>query len=91
MNFFNWLWGGKYKREADPQRSSAGAGADPHSNRFTTQTERDLRKVQSQYNPETESFGSGTPDSLEPGNIPGQNPQTPERMPGHTSYYEDKR
>jgi hypothetical protein len=24
------------------------------------------------------------PDPLEPGHIPGQNPATPERMPGHT-------
>lgn len=25
------------------------------------------------------------PDPLEPGYIPGQNPATPQRMPGHTS------
>lgn len=25
------------------------------------------------------------PDGLEPGHIPGQNPNTPERMPGHTA------
>lgn len=25
------------------------------------------------------------PNPLEPGHIPGQNPNTPERMPGHTS------
>ena len=25
-----------------------------------------------------------TPDPLEPGHIPGQNPNTPERLPGHT-------
>ena len=25
------------------------------------------------------------PDPLKPGNIPGQNPATPERMPGHTA------
>jgi len=30
------------------------------------------------------------PDPLEPGNIPGQNPATPERMPGHTRVYDDK-
>ena len=24
------------------------------------------------------------PDPLDPGHIPGQNPATPERMPGHT-------
>lgn len=28
------------------------------------------------------------PDPLEPGNIPGQNPATPERMPGHTTAVE---
>jgi hypothetical protein len=28
------------------------------------------------------------PDPLKPGNIPGQNPATPERMPGHTQFYE---
>jgi hypothetical protein len=30
-----------------------------------------------------------TPDPLEPAGIPGQNPATPERMPGHTTYYDD--
>ena len=29
------------------------------------------------------------PDPLEPGHIDGQNPATPERMPGHTGYYDD--
>jgi hypothetical protein len=28
-----------------------------------------------------------TPNPLRPGNIPGQNPNTPERMPGHTAYF----
>jgi len=27
-----------------------------------------------------------TPDPLDPGHIPGQNPNTPERLPGHTRY-----
>lgn len=27
------------------------------------------------------------PDPLEPGHIDGQNPMTPERMPGHTAAY----
>jgi hypothetical protein len=27
------------------------------------------------------------PDPLEPGDIEGQNPNTPERMPGHAAYY----
>jgi hypothetical protein len=31
------------------------------------------------------------PDPLKPANIPGQNPATPERMPGHTHYYEEKK
>lgn len=30
------------------------------------------------------------PDPLKPGHIEGQNPSTPERMPGHTSYYSDE-
>jgi hypothetical protein len=30
------------------------------------------------------------PDPLKPANISGQNPATPERMPGHTGYYDDK-
>ena len=30
-----------------------------------------------------------TPNPLKPANIPGQNPNTPQRMPGHTGFYED--
>jgi len=30
------------------------------------------------------------PDPLEPGQIPGQNPATPERMPGHTQFYDEE-
>jgi hypothetical protein len=30
------------------------------------------------------------PDPLKPGHIQGQNPATPERMPGHTGYYSDE-
>ena len=30
------------------------------------------------------------PDPLKPGHIQGQNPATPERMPGHTGYYDDR-
>ena len=29
------------------------------------------------------------PDPTKPGQIPGQNPSTPERMPGHTAYFQD--
>lgn len=28
-----------------------------------------------------------TPNPLKPAHIPGQNPNTPERMPGHTGYF----
>ena len=28
-----------------------------------------------------------TPNPLKPAHIPGQNPNTPERMPGHTTYF----
>ena len=31
------------------------------------------------------------PDPLDPGNIPGQNPATPERPPGHTNIRRNKR
>jgi len=31
----------------------------------------------------------GIPDPLKPGHITGQNPATPERLPGHTSYYNE--
>ncbi len=27
------------------------------------------------------------PDPLDPGHIPGQNPNTPQRLPGHTAWY----
>jgi hypothetical protein len=30
-----------------------------------------------------------TPDPLKPAKIQGQNPNTPERMPGHTGFHED--
>jgi hypothetical protein len=30
------------------------------------------------------------PDPLAPGHIPGQNPATPERMPGHTATTRDR-
>jgi hypothetical protein len=30
------------------------------------------------------------PDPLKPARIPGQNPSTPERVPGHTGYYDDE-
>ena len=32
-----------------------------------------------------------TPDPLRPGHIQGQNPNTPERMPGHTAFREGER
>jgi len=30
------------------------------------------------------------PDPLKPGHIPGQNPATPERMPGHTRFQDEE-
>jgi hypothetical protein len=35
-----------------------------------------------------DEMAKDTPDPLKPAHIPGQNPATPERMPGHTGYYE---
>jgi hypothetical protein len=34
------------------------------------------------------SNATPNPDPLAPGHIPGQNPNTPERMPGHTRFYD---
>jgi hypothetical protein len=31
------------------------------------------------------------PDPLKPGHIEGQNPNTPERLPGHTRWYHGRR
>jgi hypothetical protein len=31
---------------------------------------------------------ANTPDPLKPAKIQGQNPNTPERMPGHTGFHE---
>jgi hypothetical protein len=32
-----------------------------------------------------------TPDPLEPSHVPGQNPNTPQLLPGHTRWYHSKR
>lgn len=62
MRFFDWLFGRVPAESNDveggpqPPPSWAGAGPDVHAGKETTKTERDLRKVQSQYDPATDSF-----------------------------------
>jgi hypothetical protein len=58
MGLLGFLFGPR-KNDSDGQRpppSKAGAGPDIDSKRRKTQTERDLRKVQSQYDPKDGEF-----------------------------------
>ena len=59
MSILEHLLGTK-DREPDrgrqPPPSKGGAGPDIDEGRHTTKTERDLRRVQGQYDPETGSF-----------------------------------
>jgi hypothetical protein len=48
--------GDKDPDHVQPPPSKAGKGPDIDAGRTKTQTEKDLRRVQSQYDPETESF-----------------------------------
>jgi hypothetical protein len=61
MRFMEWLLGRKADKapngdETQPPPSWAGAGPDVDTGRPKTQTEHDLRRVQSQYDPDTDSF-----------------------------------
>ena len=42
--------------QSEPRRSKPGAGADIDAGRTKTQTEKDLRRVQGQYDPDSDSF-----------------------------------
>jgi hypothetical protein len=59
MGILEYLLGRKV-REPDgghqPRPSKGGAGPNIDEGRHTTKTEMDLRRVQGQYDPETESF-----------------------------------
>ena len=61
MGLFDWLAGTDDERDAprhhpSPIPSKAGTGPDIDAGRVKTQTEKDLRRVEGQYDPDTESF-----------------------------------
>ena len=58
MGIFEYLLGppDKDPDDAQPSPSKGGAGPDVDEGRNKTQTEKDLRRVQEQYDPDTDSF-----------------------------------
>jgi len=61
MGILEYLFGPKDTEaetddDAQPAPSTEGRGPDIDTGRRTTKTERDLRKVQSQYDPEHDRF-----------------------------------
>ena len=62
MGIFDWLWDADNEPPTEPdsepqsRASKAGAGRDGGEGRFKTQTEKDLRRVQGQYNPSADRF-----------------------------------
>jgi hypothetical protein len=62
VGIFEYLLGAKDSEPDDvqPAPSRAGAGPDVNRGRKKTKTEKDLRRVQSTHDPESDSFkGSG--------------------------------
>jgi hypothetical protein len=62
MGLFDWLRGGADNERHAPRHhpppipSKAGVGPDNDTGRVKTQTEKDLRRVEGQYDPDTDSF-----------------------------------
>ena len=62
MGLFDWLRGGADNERDAPRHhpppipSKAGVGPDNDAGRVKTQTEKDLRRVEGQYDPDTDSF-----------------------------------
>ena len=62
MGLFDWLRGGADSERDAPRHhpppipSKAGLGPDNDAGRVKTQTEKDLRRVEGQYDPDTDSF-----------------------------------
>ena len=62
MGLFDWLRGGADNERDAPRHhpppipSKAGVGPDNDTGRVKTQTEKDLRRVEGQYNPDTDNF-----------------------------------
>ena len=61
MGIFEYLLGPKDSEPDDvqPAPSRAGAGPDVNRGRKKTKTEKDLRRVQSTHDPESDSFKGG--------------------------------
>jgi hypothetical protein len=61
MGIFDFLLRPKVRDPDDvqPPASKAGAGPDIDRGRAKTRTEKDLRRVQDQYDPDTDSFQGG--------------------------------
>jgi hypothetical protein len=62
VGIFEYLLGSSDRDPNEGRPSPAGVGPDIDSGRTKTQTEKDLRKVQSQYDPENDDFGSDAND-----------------------------
>ena len=62
MGLFDWLRGAADNERDAPRHhpppipSKAGVGPDNDTGRVKTQTEKDLRRVEGQYDPDTDSF-----------------------------------
>ena len=57
MGIFEYLLGSdRDPDDAQPPPSKGGAGLDVDEGRPKTQTEKDLRRVQGQHDPDTDSF-----------------------------------
>jgi hypothetical protein len=62
MAIFDWIFGGsdeehdRPRRQPPPIPSKASVGPDIDAGRVKTQTEKDLRRVEGQYDPDTDSF-----------------------------------
>ena len=64
MGILSYLFGSSDRDPDDVQPTLAGRGPDIDKGRIRTQTEKDLRKVQSQYDPEREEFRRETKRAL---------------------------
>jgi hypothetical protein len=56
MGIFDFLLRRERSKDAQPPPSKAGAGPDIDAGRRKTRTEKNLRKVASQYDPENNRF-----------------------------------
>ena len=64
MGILDYMFGAADRDPDDvqPAPSKAGKGPDVDAGRKKTKTERDLRRVQQSYDPDTNSFKDDSPD-----------------------------